>query len=128
MSSSTKSTLGIFNEKLIFFFEELSATYPEEKDIKMALEAIQGAKKVNPRLILDLFTEHVGKPLRDDILTENDENVVAYAKNVISTSYNDMLSSLMIFEKYWPEMSDMNRKHIWNHLKVLVLLSEKARA
>jgi hypothetical protein len=128
MGSFQKSTLGIFNEKLIFFFEELSATYPEEKDIKMALEAIQGAKKVNPRLILDLFIEHVSKPLRDDILSENDENVIAYAKKMISTTYNDMLSSLMIFDKYWPEMSDTNRKHIWNHLKVLVLLSEKVKA
>jgi hypothetical protein len=83
---------------------------------------------VNPRLILDLFTEHVSKPLRDDILSENDENVIAYAKKMISTTYNDMLSSLMIFDKYWPEMSDTNRKQIWNHLKVLVLLSEKVKA
>jgi len=126
--ASPKSTLGLFNEKLIAFFEELSATYPEERDIKMALEAIQGAKKVNPKLILDLFIENVSKPLRDDILTENDEKVFAYARAVIATSYNDMLTALSIFDKHWPEMSDSNRKAIWNYLKVLVLLSEKARA
>ena len=126
--SFPKSTLGIFNEKLIAFFEDLSATYPEERDIKMALEALQGAKKINPRLILDMFVEYVGKPLRQDILTENDENVIAYAKKVISTSYNDMLSALMIFNKHWPDMSDANRKAIWNYLKVLLILSEKVKA
>jgi hypothetical protein len=126
--SFPKSTLGIFNEKLIAFFEDLSATYPEERDIKMALEALQGAKKINPRLILDMFVEYVGKPLRQDILTENDENVIAYAKKVISTSYNDMLSALMIFDKHWPDMSDANRKAIWNYLKVLLILSEKVKA
>jgi len=125
--SAPKSTLGIFNDKLIAFFEDLSQTYPEERDIKMALEALNGAKKINPRLILDLFIENVSKPLHDDILAENDSAVIAYAKAVISTTYNDMLSALMIFDKHWPDMSDANRKAIWNYLKVLVLLSDKAR-
>lgn len=128
MSTAPKSTLGLFNDKLIAFFKDLSETYPEERDIKMALEALEGARKINPRLILDLFVENVGKPLRDDILSENDEKVIAYAKAVISTTYNDMLSALMIFDKHWPDMSDANRKAIWNYLKVLVLLSEKAKA
>ena len=55
------SALGAFNTQLIRFFEELVETYPEERDIKLGLEAIQGAKKINPKLILDLFYEHVYK-------------------------------------------------------------------
>ena len=128
MTSSSKTTLGLFNDKLISFFEELASTYPEERDIRMALEAINGAKKINPKLVLDLFIENVSKPLHDDILTENDEHVIAYAKAIISTTYNDMLSALMIFDKHWPDMSDTNRKAIWNYLKVLVLLSDKAKS
>ena len=53
------SALTAFTVQLLNFFEELCNTFPEEKDIKMATEAIKGAKKINPRLILDLFTEHV---------------------------------------------------------------------
>ena len=121
-----KSSLGIFNDKLISFFEELSSTYDDERDIKMALEALQGAKKINPRLILDMFIENVSKPLHDDILTENEDKVLAYAKAIISTSYNDMLVALSIFNKHWPDMSDSNRKAIWNHLKVLILLADRA--
>lgn len=123
-----KSTLGLFNDKLIAFFQDLYDSYPEERDIKGAIEALQGAKKINPRLILDMFIEHVRNPLREDILSENDTNVIAYAKKIISTSYNEMLSALMIFDKHWPDMSDANRKAIWNYLKVLVILSEKVRA
>jgi hypothetical protein len=126
--SAAKTTLGLFNEKLIGFFEELSITYPEERDIKMALEALQGAKKINPKLILDIFIENVAKPLRDEILSENDEKVFDYGRTVISTSYNHMLVALAIFDKHWPDMSETNRKAFWNYLKVLVLLSEKARA
>jgi len=128
MSGAPKTTLGLFTDKLLGFFRDLSETYPEERDIKMALEALEGARKINPRLILDLFVENVAKPLRDDILAENDEKVIAYAKAVISTTYNDMLSALMIFDKHWPTMSDGNRKAIWNYLKVLVILADKAKA
>jgi hypothetical protein len=128
MSTKSVSTLGLFNEKLVGFFEELASTYPEERDIKMALEAIQGARKINPKLVLDLFVNNVSKPLREDILAENDEKVLSYAKSVINTTYNEMLSALMIFDKHWPTMSDANRKAIWNYLKVLVLLSDRAKA
>ena len=65
--------LGAFCNQLIRFFEELSETFPEERDIKMALEAIQGARKVNPRLILDLFYEGVAKE-GYDILNRGDED------------------------------------------------------
>lgn len=122
------STLGLFNDKLVAFFEDLAATYPEERDIKMALEAIQGAKRINPKLVLDLFINNVSKPLHDDIMAEDDVKVFSYAKGVINTKYNEILAALMIFDRHWPTMSDTNRKAIWNYLKVLVILSDKAKA
>lgn len=122
------TTLGLFNNKLIGFFEELRDTFPEERDIKNALEALNGAKKINPRLILDLFTEYVTKPLRDHILTENEDAVITFAKAAIQSQFNEISPALMIFDKHWPTMSDSNRDAIWKHLKVLVLLSEKAKA
>ena len=125
---NTVSSLGLFNQKLIGFFEDLASTFPEERDIKMALEAIQGAKKINPKLLLDMFTEYVTKPLRDPILAEDEDKVIAFAKATIQTQYNDMSPALMIFDKHWPTMSEGNRDAIWKHLKVLVLLSERAKA
>ena len=53
------SPLGIFNNKLIAFFEDLYETFPEERDIKSALELIRLAKLSNPRIIHDLFYENV---------------------------------------------------------------------
>ena len=126
--SVPKSSLGLFNDKLIGFFEDLADTYPEERDIKTALEALKGAKKINPRLILDMFIEYVTTPLRDSILEEREDQVIAFAKATIQNQYNDMLTALMIFDKHWPTMSEANRVAIWKHLKVLVLLSERAKA
>jgi len=119
------TALGLFNTKLISFFNDLAETYPEERDIRMAKEAIEGAKKINPKLIHDMFYEHVTKPLHDDILAENEANVMAYIQTVVKTQFNDMLSALAIIDKHWPAMSDGNRDAIWKHLKVLVLLADK---
>jgi len=127
MSTTPLSTLGLFNNKLISFFEDLADTYPEERDIKMALEALQGAKKINPRLIVDMFMEYVSKPLKEFILAEDEDKVIAFAKSAISVQFNEISPALMIFDKHWPDMSDKNRKAIWNHLKVLVLLCDKVR-
>jgi hypothetical protein len=126
--SSQPSTLGLFVNKLIDFFEDLNTAYPEEKEIRAALESIKAAKRINPKLILDLFSEYVTKPLRDPILAENEEIVITFAKSILQTQFNDMSPALLIFDKHWPDMSETNRQVIWKHLKVLVLLSEKAKA
>ena len=119
--------LGAFNNQLLRFFEELLETYPEEKEIRYGLEALQGAKKVNPKLILDLFYEHVYKAAHEAIEQENDELVIQYAKLKIKNEYNEMSSALVIFDKHWNTMSENNRAAIWKYLKVLCALCAKAK-
>jgi len=122
------SALGAFNTQLIRFFEELVQTYPEERDIKLALDGIQGAKKINPKLILDLFWEHVYRDLSKSIAEEDDAAVIQYAKRKISGQFNEMSPALLIFDKHWVTMTEENQKAIWKYLKVLCILCEKARA
>lgn len=119
--------LGIFNNKLITFFEDLQESFPEEREIKTSLEALRGAKKINPKLLLDVFYENVTRPLRDQILAEDEEKVITYAKQAIQSQFNEVSVALMIFDKHWPTMSEHNKEAIWKYMKVLVLLSEKAK-
>ena len=121
------SYLNAFNTKLIEFFQDLSDTYPEEKEIRQALEAITGLKKINPKMIIDLFHEYVYIPLADPIKREDEDFIIPYANKMISQQFNEMSIALMIFHKYWPEMSTANRKAIWTYLKVLVIFCEKAK-
>ena len=124
--SKAPTPLGLFTDKMIAFFRDLKETYPEEKDIKAALDGLEAAKKVNPRLIHDLFNEHVYKPLHEQIMAEDVDKIIEYTKVAIQTQFNEIYPALSIFEKYWPEMSDSNRSAIWKHLKDLVLLCEGA--
>jgi hypothetical protein len=121
------SVLAAFCNQLIRFFEELQASYPEEKSISMGLEAIQAAKKSNPRLVLDMFYEYVYKPTNDHIMTQNDTEIIKFAKAIMTTRFNELMPTLMIFDKYWPSMTPQNRGVIWQYLTVLCKLCEKAR-
>ena len=122
------SALTAFNTQLLNFFEELCNTFPEERDIKMATEAIKGAKKINPRLVLDLFTEHVYTELSGAIAKRDVVLIRQVAQQKISTQFNEMISALAIFDKHWDSMGSKNQEVIWQYLKVLCILAEKARA
>ena len=122
------SALSAFTAQLVNFFDELCNTFPEEKDIKMATEAVKGAKKINPRLILDLFTEHVYNDLAPAVLKRDVLQIREVAQQKISTQFNEMISALAIFDKHWDTMGEKNQEVIWQYLKVLSVLCEKARA
>ena len=122
------SLLGAFCNQLIRFFEELEGTYPEEKGVSMGLEAIKAAKRSNPKLILDLFYEYLYKPANDLIMNRKDDELIALARKVMSTKFNELMPALMIFDKYWITMSQSNRDVIWQYLDVLCKLCERARA
>jgi hypothetical protein len=120
--------LGIFNTQLIRFFEDLYQTFPEERDIKSALELIKFAKQSNPKLVLDLFYVHIYTSLNEAISRENSDFIINYAHHKISKEFNEISPALVIFDKYWNTMSEGNKKSIWNYLKVLCTLCEKAKA
>lgn len=122
------SPLSAFCNQLVRFFEELTDTFPEERDIRVALEAIQGAKRINPVLVRDMFFEHVVRDLKDAIAQENVEAIIAYANKKIATQFNEILPALAIFNKHWSTLDKSNQDAIWKYLKVLIVLCEKTRA
>ena len=113
--------------QLIRFFESLSETFPEERDISMGLEGMRAAKLSNPKLMLDMFYTHIYLPANDMIMNRKDEEIIALARKVMSTQFNELMSTLMIFDRHWPSLSDNNRNVIWEYLRVLCLLCEKAK-
>jgi hypothetical protein len=122
------TTLGIFNTQLIRFFEDLYTSFPEERDIKSALEIIKFAKASNPKIVLDLYQEHVYKAISEAVKNEDANFIIEYANQKISTEFNEISPALTIFNKYWHTMSDSNKKSVWNYLKVLNILVERYNA
>ena len=119
------SALTAFNNQLVAFFEEISETYPEEKDIKTAYEALKLLKKANPKLIHQTFMETVHKEFKEYILKRDEEYMVRRAHEIMHTEYSDMSYAFWIFDKHWKGMSEANKKHVWDYCKVLIILAEK---
>ena len=119
------SFLSAFTTQAVNFFEELSQTIPEEKEVKMALEAVKGAKKINPRLIYNLFYEHIYVPLKGYIEKREVAAIVSYGKAKINSQYNEIMPAITIFDKHWVTLSVSTQEAIWQYLKVLCVLCEK---
>ena len=122
------TVLGAFNNQLIRFFEDLSESFPEERDIKSALEMIKFAKASNPKLILDLYYEHVYKGINEAVKAEDSNFIIDYANHKIMKEFNEISPALTIFNKHWSTLTESNRKAIWNYLKVLNTLVERYKA
>lgn len=122
------SMLTAFNNQLSAFFEELGEVIPEEKDVKMALEAIKGTKRINPRLILDLFYEHIYVDLHTAIQNKDIVRIQTIARMKILNQFNEIMPALTIFDKHWAGLSESSQEALWKYLKVLCILCEKARA
>ena len=120
------SFLNAFTTQLISFFEELCNVFPEEKDIKMGLEGLRGVKKINPRLMLDLFMDHVYKDCSTAIYQKDVNGFMAVAQVKIKSQFNEMLCALSLFDKHWHTLSVKNQDMMWQYLQVLCKLAEKA--
>ena len=121
------STLSAFGTQIVRFFEELVETFPEEKDIRMASEAISGARKINPRLILDLFHEHFYVDFHRAVAEKDVATLVAVGRQKIATKFNEIMPAIAIFDKHWSGLTEPNRDAIWKYLTVLCVLCEKSR-
>ena len=126
--SHQKSRLGFFNDKLMEFFRDLAYAFPEERDLQKAVEYIEMAKRSNPKLILDMFHQHVYLGAHEMIEKDDEEGFVTFAKKKIENEYNEISSALSIFDKHWTSLDNSNREAIWKYLKVLCVLCEKATA
>ncbi len=118
--------LSAFNTQLIQFVEDLAETYTEETDLKRAVDALKGLKKINPKLIHTSFMEYVYPDFHGPVMLEDEDSLIANAKSALSGEFKDYAFAYVIFDRHWSTMSDANKKTIWNWCKVLVVLAEKA--
>jgi hypothetical protein len=119
------TALNAFCNQLIAFFEDLSETYPEEKDIASAAQALKLIKQANPRLIHSVFMKNVFTEFSQHILDEDEEYVIGRAKEIMRTTESHIKYAFLIFDKHWSTMSETNKQYVWKYIKSLVLLAAR---
>jgi hypothetical protein len=118
--------LAAFNTKLFEFVEDLAETYPEEKDIASALQALNLLKKVNPRLIHSGFMEYIYPDFHEPVMKEDESALISKAHQMVTGEHKDYAVAYIIFDRHWSTMTEANKKAIWNWCKVIVILARKA--
>lgn len=118
--------LSAFNSQLIAFVEDLYESYPEEKDLNKAVEALKALKKVNPKLIHTSFMEYVYPDFARPVKEENETILISQAKAMLDGEFAEYAFAYLIFDKHWSTMGDANKQAIWKYCKVIVALAEKA--
>ena len=120
------TTLSAFNNQLIAFVEDLYESYPEERDLQKAAEALKALKKVNPKLIHTSFMEYVYPDFARPVKEEDEVALINQAKSMLNGEFAEYAFAYLIFDKHWSTMGDSNKQAIWNYCKVIVALAEKA--
>ena len=93
----------------------------------MATEAIKGAKKINPRLIIDMFYEHVYAGINESVKRKDITHIQTYARMKIENQFNEIMPALSIFDKHWDTLTPGTQDAIWKYMTVLCILCEKVR-
>jgi hypothetical protein len=119
------SALGAFCNQLVAFFEDLAETYPDERDINTAAQALKLMKQANPRLIHTFFMENVHKEFARPILDEDEEYILRRAHDILNSQYAEINYAFWIFDKHWTTMTETNKAHVWKYMKSLILLAER---
>lgn len=119
------SALGAFCNQLIAFFEDLQETYPEEKDIGMAAQALKLLKQANPRLLHSGFMNVFNDELIQHIMVEDEDYLRMHAKKTLDSDFSHLSYAFWIFDKHWVAMSETNKQHVWKYIKTLVILAQR---
>jgi hypothetical protein len=101
-------------------------TFPEEKDIRTALDALKALKKANPKLLHTSFMEYIYPDFHGPVKKEDETLLIEKARSMINSEYKDYAFAYIIFDRYWSTMTETNKKTIWSWCKVLVTLAERA--
>jgi hypothetical protein len=116
-----------FNDHFIDFLEDMERVFPDNTDISSAKQAIITFRKMNPRLLIMVFHNSVGKLYREEIVTGNLHYFTKkdYTKDIKFTSNADILTQ-KINSLRGPvnSMSVPDQDKVINYLNNLVCLSD----
>lgn len=118
--------IAAFNNQLIAFVEDLVESYPEEKALKTALDALRALKKANPKLLHSGFMEYVYPDFHEPVMAEDEDTLIKKGHDALHGEHAEYAFAYVIFDRHWSTMSEANKKAIWDWCKVLVVLAERA--
>lgn len=106
-----------FNRKAKEFLKDITTTFPQLSDLRTMKNALKVIKKISKKTPQRVF---------EDVVTPHKQYILARDNDFFLSGkfQNDNLTGL---KTIWPSLTDDNRTHIWNHLHILVILSDACK-
>ena len=121
------SYLSAFTNQMEAFASELSSMFPEDVDLKTALNMIKMIKKVNPRKLLSVF-EKFTSGYKDQIMSKDERFFIDHDFNDLAskTGQSDYTYALVTqIKSHWKDMSNESKEASWQYFIVLFKLADK---
>lgn len=119
--SNTKS---IIINQITNFINELTETYPDNKDMMIFKEKYNMLKSINSQLIIDYFIQYI-YPFKDLIKQENDKFFLDGGGQEELNDKNGLRLRDNLKDLWINNMKEENKKVVWKYFKTYILLIDK---
>ena len=126
-----RQVLKAFNDHFIDFLEDVERVFPENVDISSAKHAIVAFRKMNPRLLVMVFHNSIGKMYREEIGSGNLHYFIEkdYAADVQNASNADtLIQKINALREPVNNMTESEQEKVITYLNNLVCLSDMYHA
>ncbi len=122
------SVLKAFNNHFIEFLEDISSIFPNNRDIKKSITALEMLRKTNPRAIVMLWKSNIAVPYHVQI-EKGDVSFFLnkdYKNDIKNVGYdtNEVITIIENLRKDVSEMDESNQKKAMKYVQNLTKLSQ----
>jgi hypothetical protein len=117
----------VFNQALKTFIRELISAFPDVKDFKTFLTLYKMAKSISRKSPQKIYQEVLVARYRTQVINEDPSfmTIELFNDEHIPLPMRILVKDLNCLRDCWIQMKDDDRKSVWDHLKVLIVLSDK---
>ena len=119
--SNTKS---IIINQITNLINELTSTYPNDKEMMIFKEKYNMLKSINSQLIIDYFIQYI-YPYKELIKDENENFFLEGGGQEELNDKNGLRLRDNLKELWTNQMKDENKKVVWKYFKTFILLIDK---
>lgn len=119
--SNTKS---IIINQITNLINELTSTYPNDKEMMIFKEKYNMLKSINSQLIIDYFIQYI-YPYKELIKNENENFFLEGGGQEELNDKNGLRLRDNLKELWTNQMKDENKKVVWKYFKTFILLIDK---
>ena len=112
--------LKAFNDHFIEFFEDVERVFPDNKDIVSAKRAIMTFRKMNPRILILVFHNSVGRLYREHI---NNGNLNFFVEKDYTIDIQNVKNADVLIQKINALREPVNNMNVADQDKVISYLN-----